>query len=75
MWLLRFLPKVFLRFLPKEQKDLVTLGMRIVSRLDSGDERKQAVNYGIEMLKDGKVTVTEWARFGSRLGILKGKSI
>jgi hypothetical protein len=30
------------------------------------------VDYGIEMLKDGKVTVGEWAKFGSKLGILKG---
>ena len=67
MWLLRFLPA--------EQKDLVTLGMRIVSCLDSSEERKQAIDYGVEMMKDGKVTVGEWAKFGSKLGILTGRSV
>ena len=63
-----------LRFLPAEQKEMVTLGMRIFNCLDSGEERKQAIEYGIEMMKDGKVSVGEWSRFGSKLGILRGRS-
>jgi hypothetical protein len=67
MWLLRFLPE--------EQKAMVTLGTRIVGCLDSSEERKQAIAYGVEMLADGKVTVGEWAKFGSKLGILTGRSV
>tara|TARA_Y100000310_G_C20491774_1_gene719598 strand:+ start:278 stop:433 length:156 start_codon:yes stop_codon:yes gene_type:complete len=48
------------------------LGKQLIARLDTTDERKAAVEYGIEMLKDGRVTVGEWARFGSKLGVLKG---
>ena len=55
-----------------QTRQLVTLGKQIISRLDTADERKDAIDYGIEMMKDGKVTVGEWSRFGSKLGILKG---
>jgi hypothetical protein len=48
------------------------LGKQIIARLDTTDERNAAVEYGIEMMKDGKVTVGEWAKFGSKLGILTG---
>ena len=61
-----------LRFLPAEKKAMVTLGMRIFNCLDSSEERKAALDYGIEMMEDGKVTVGGWAKFGSKLGILTG---
>ena len=54
---------------------MVTLGMRILNCLDSSEERQAALDYGIEMMKDGKVSVGEWARFGSKLGILTGRSV
>ena len=63
---------MLLMFLPTQTRRLVTLGKQIIARLDTTDERKAAVEYGIEMLKDGRVTVGEWAKFGSKLGILKG---
>ena len=63
---------MLLMFLPTQTRQLIMLGRQIIARLDTGDERKAAVDYGIEMLKDGKVTVGEWAKFGSKLGILKG---
>ena len=63
---------MLLMFLPAQPRQLVTLGKQIIARLDTTDERKAAVEYGIEMLKDGRVTVGEWAKFGSKLGILKG---
>jgi len=63
---------MLLMFLPAQTRQLVTLGKQIIARLDTTDERKAAVDYGIEMLKDGRVTVGEWAKFGSKLGILKG---
>ena len=62
-----------LRFLPEDKKNMLVLAMRIVASLDSGAERKEAIDYGIKMLEDGKVTVGEWAKFGSKLGILTGK--
>jgi hypothetical protein len=62
-----------LRFLPEDKRAMLELAMRIVASLDSGAERKEAVNYGIKMLEDGKVNVGEWAKFGSKLGILTGK--
>jgi hypothetical protein len=63
---------MLLMFLPAQTRQLVMLGKQIIARLDTTDERKAAVDYGIEMLKDGRVTVGEWAKFGSKLGILKG---
>ena len=62
-----------LRFLPEDKKNMLELAMRIVASLDSGAERKEAIDYGIKMLEDGKVTVGEWAKCGSKLGILTGK--
>ena len=52
---------------------MIVLGQRIVSSLDTATERKQALDYGAEMLKDGKVSVGEWSRFDKKLGILTGR--
>ena len=60
-----------LKFLPGDTKQLVVLGQRILASVDTAEERREAVTYGIEMLADGKVTVGEWSRFGSKLGILR----
>jgi len=60
-----------LRFVSQDTRDLITLGQRIVSCLDTPEERRVAVEYGIEMFKDGRVEVGEWARFGSKLGVLR----
>ena len=61
-----------LKFLPEEKRQLIVLGQRVISSLDTAEERSAAVANGIEMFKDGKVTVAEWARFGKVLGIFKG---
>ena len=66
-----------LRFLPQDTRQLIMLGQRIISCLDTPEERREAVQYGIKMLSSDseggvRVTVSEWARFGSRLGVLKG---
>ena len=61
-----------LKLLPKDKRNMLELGMRIVASLDTAAERKEVVDYGIHMLKDGKVSVAEWAKFGSKLGILRG---
>jgi len=62
-----------LKLLPKDKRNMLELGMRIVGSLDTAAERKEVVDYGIHMLMDGKVSVSEWAKFGSKLGILRGK--
>jgi len=63
---------MLLMFLPYKTRRLIMLGKQIIAHLDTTDERDAAVEYGIEMMKDGKVTVGEWAKFGSKLGVLKG---
>ena len=63
---------MLLMFLPYKTRRLVMLGRQIIASLDTTDERDAAVDYGIKMLKDGRVTVAEWAKFGSKLGVLKG---
>ena len=63
---------MLLMFLPYKTRRLIMLGKQLIARLDTTDERDAAVDYGIEMLKDGRVTVAEWAKFGSKLSILTG---
>ena len=62
-----------LKFLPADKRALLELAIRITSSLDTAEERKAVAEYGAEMHKDGKVSVGEWSRFGSKLGILTGK--
>jgi len=64
-----------LKLLPEDKRNMLKLGMRIVASLDTGAERKEAIDYGIQMLDDGKVSVGEWAKFGSKLGILTGETL
>ena len=59
-----------LNLLPKEYKQMVTLAQRIISQLDTKEERQDALEYGIAMMEDGVVNVGEWSKFGSKLGIL-----
>tara|TARA_R110002020_G_scaffold220045_1_gene427902 strand:- start:122 stop:334 length:213 start_codon:yes stop_codon:yes gene_type:complete len=60
-----------LKFVPEDKRNLIVLGQRIIACLDTAEERKAAVDYGIQMLADGRVTVGEWSQFGSKLGILR----
>ena len=62
-----------MKFSPADKRALLELAIRITSSLDTAEERKAVAEYGAEMLKDGKVNVGEWAKFGSKLGILTGK--
>ena len=62
-----------LKFLPADKRALLELAIRITSSLDTAEERKAVAEYGAEMLKDGKVSVGEWSRFGSKQGLLTGK--
>jgi hypothetical protein len=65
-----------LRFLPVDKRVLLELAIRIVSSLDTAAERKAVAEYGLKMLSpdsDGgsRCTVGEWAKFGSKLGVLR----
>ena len=64
---------IIMRFLPEDKKILLKLAMRITASLDTARERKAVAEYGMIMLKDGKVSVSEWSRFGSKLGIFTGR--
>jgi hypothetical protein len=61
-----------LKLLPADKRALLELAIRITASLDTAAERKAVAEYGMEMLRDRKVTVGEWAKFGSKLGILRG---
>jgi len=62
-----------MRLLPKDTRQLIQLAQRVIERLDTPEERRAAIQYGIEMFKDGRVTVGEWSRFGSKCGVLRAK--
>jgi len=64
---------LLLKFLPADKRALLTLALRITASLDTAAERKAVADYGVEMLRDGKISVGEWAKFGSKLGILTGR--
>ena len=61
-----------LKLFPADTRALLELAIRITASLDTAAERRAVAEYGMAMLKDRKVTVGEWAKFGSKLGILKG---
>jgi hypothetical protein len=60
-----------MRFLSPDTRALVQLAMRMVSALDTPEERRAVAEYGMKMLADGSVTITEWAAFGKRLGVFR----
>ena len=62
-----------MRLLPKDTRQLIWLARRIIERLDTPEERRAAIQYGIEMFKDGRVTITEWIRFGVKCGVLRAR--
>ena len=64
---------LLLKFLPEDKRAMVELALRIMSSLDTPEERWAAIKCAQEALKDGRMTVAEWAQLGSALGVLKGK--
>ena len=62
-----------LMFLPEDKRALLELAIRVTSALDTPDERKAAAKFGVAMMADGRVTVTEWTRFGKILGIYRNE--
>ena len=62
-----------IKFVPAEYKGWVELAKRMTQRLDTKEEREKAATYFLEAQQsDGMITVSEWSKFGSMLGILGG---
>tara|TARA_Y100001951_G_scaffold98090_1_gene98519 strand:- start:307 stop:564 length:258 start_codon:yes stop_codon:yes gene_type:complete len=66
--------KFLVGLLPKEYRNLIEVGLRVISQLDTPEERAEALNFARLALADGKVTPGEWAQIGSKFGILRGPS-
>jgi len=62
--------KFLLALMPREYREMIVLCQRIFNQLDTSAERQEAIAFGVEMIRDGKVEMTEWSKFGSKLGIL-----
>ena len=60
-----------LGLLPADTRNLIKLGQQIVAALDTPQERKAAIDQGIKMLQDGKITPIEWTQWGKALGVFK----
>ena len=60
-----------LGLLPADTRNLIKLGQQIVSALATPQERKAAIDQGIKMLQDGKITPIEWTQWGKALGVFK----
>ena len=60
-----------LKLLPADTRNHIKLGHQIVSALDTPKARKPAIDQGIKMLQDGKITPIEWTQWGKALGVFK----
>lgn len=66
--------KFILMFLPKKYKGHFEIMERMLSRLDTKEKITDAVNFLDDAIEsDGYLSVPEWARFGSMIGMI-GKS-
>ena len=66
-----------LKFLPEDKRNMIELGLRIFSALDTAQERKTVLDYAIKMFDPkgpggGRVTVAEWGALGGKLKIMRG---
>ena len=60
-----------LKLLPADKRALLELAIRITQNLDTPEERKKVADLTKEVFKDGKVSIGEWAKLGSALGVFK----
>ena len=60
-----------LRFLPTEQRNLIYFILKMYGKIQTDEERKDVSDYCVQMMKDGKIGTTEWARFGKKLGVFR----
>ena len=61
--------KMLLGFLPKDVRTMVSVGLRMMSRLNTAEERQAAADYFIEAsTSDGYMSAIEWSKWGSMIG-------
>ena len=64
--------EILMRFLPADRRAMIQLALRMVSKLDTAQERQAVAEWGMQAFADGKISVPEWGELGGRLGILTG---
>ena len=63
--------KLAMELLPQEYKDYLDVVFRIFQRLDTAQERKEAIASLLRMQKsDGYISAPEWTKWGSQLGVI-----
>ena len=62
---------LLMRLLPPDTKAVVQLALRMVDALDTPEERQEVAEFGMKMLSDGSVAITEWSAFGKKLGVFR----
>ena len=57
--------------LPGKYKAIIQMGLRILEKLDTQEERDAAIKYITDALEpDGHISVPEWGKWGGMLGII-----
>jgi hypothetical protein len=69
--------KILLRFLPEDIRNMIELGFRLFSALDTAEERKSVLSYALKMFDPdgpggGRVTGPEFMTLGGKLRIMRG---
>tara|TARA_R100001086_G_scaffold119382_1_gene61342 strand:+ start:2708 stop:2926 length:219 start_codon:yes stop_codon:yes gene_type:complete len=70
--------KLLMALLPSNIKSMLEVSQKIFQNIENDTQRKNIYNFILEIFDDdgdggSRVTIGEWARLGSRLGILKKK--
>tara|TARA_Y100000004_G_scaffold106254_1_gene119235 strand:+ start:1406 stop:1624 length:219 start_codon:yes stop_codon:yes gene_type:complete len=70
--------KLLMALLPSNIKSMLEVSEKIFQNIENDTQRKNIYNFILEIFDDdgdggSRVTIGEWARLGSRLGILKKK--
>ena len=60
---------LFLRLLPREMRDLVDIGVRLLANVTTKERRSKVVAELKAMLADGNVYANEWMRLGGPDGL------
>ncbi len=70
--------KFLIAMLPSKYKAMITAAEQIFTNIDTEEERREIIKHIDDMFNEQgsggtRVTVGEWAKLGSKLGILKSK--
>ena len=57
-------------FMPPDKKALMEFIDLLYERLDD-DQRKEVAEYCLEVIDDGKIGLTEWSKFGKKIGAFR----